>query len=67
MATWYVKLYHSNGTEELSRQLRDFASVRQFILDVRKAGFRDTVRVLVPDDASPDEIQQLRDLGIELV
>jgi hypothetical protein len=67
MATWYAETYHFNGTEELGQDLPDFASVRRLILDARRAGFHDVIRVLAPNDASTNEVQQLRDLGIEFL
>jgi hypothetical protein len=62
--TWYIEIYDSKGIEpKRVQRVSDFTSVRQLILDVRNAEKGEIVRVLAPHDVTPEEQQQLRELG----
>jgi transcriptional regulator with XRE-family HTH domain len=61
---WYTELYDATSTRAKSYMiLKDFAAVRNLISSVRKEKTDEIVRVLAPFDASPDELNELENLG----
>jgi hypothetical protein len=61
---WYTELYDWNGrAAKWWKMLPDFAAVREVILDARKTGAREIVRVIAPLDAARSDLNALEALG----